>query len=142
MRNRLILIIAAMALLIVAIPVAASADGHVQKVTKEMVDGGWSCPDGSKVDTGEPGTYEVYYGPNTKGTITITKAAKKQVMFKTDAPNHYVDSVLVKGGKNALLYMFEPAVTEGVVHAPMNMKNGKYYGVSHLCFMTHKKSVS
>ena len=141
MRKRLILIVAAMALLIVAIPVAASADGHIQQVTKEMVDGGWSCPDGSKVDTGYPGTYPVFYG-DAHGYINISKAPGKAITFTTDHPSHYVDSVLVKGGPNALLYMFEPAVTSATVNAPENPNNGKYYGVSHLCFMTHKKSVS
>jgi hypothetical protein len=48
-----------------------------------------------------------------------------------------ISVVIVKGGPNANIYRYDPAVTGGQgLHAPVNAKNGQFYGLSHVDFCT------
>ena len=48
-----------------------------------------------------------------------------------------VTVVIVKGGPNANIYRYDPAATSGQgLHAPVNPKNGQFYGLSHVDFCT------
>ena len=138
--RKIAIAIAAMAVMMFVIPVGgASAAGHGAPVTRADVDGGWSCADGYKIEDPVSGEYDVKYG-NTWGTIEITVNGK-MVSFETDAGNHLVTSFLVKGGPNAILYSYASPgedMDSGLT-APMNPRNDRYYGVSHICFFTAKK---
>ncbi len=48
-----------------------------------------------------------------------------------------ISVVIVKGGPNANIYRYNPAATGGQgLHAPVNPKNGQFYGLSHVDFCT------
>lgn len=120
-------------------PLAALADNTTEgPFSRTEMIGGWSCPDGQKIDTGKAGTYYLEFG-GYDGDVTIVVNSDKSITFTTNHESHVVDSVLVKGGPQALIWYFDPAVDSATVHAPVNPNNGKYYGVSHLCLMTDKK---
>jgi hypothetical protein len=61
--------------------------------------------------------------------------------FNTNNNSLLVNSVLVKGGPNALLYIYpgDGRRADDGLHAPLNAANGKWYGLSHICFETTKK---
>lgn len=128
---RRIAILATAVLMVVATAAMASAfhvDPDVDVISKPA-DGGWACEGGIKIEPVESGTY---------GGITITVHDDKTFDFA--ASGVLVTSVIVKGGPNAHLYTY-PSPTRGDsgLSAPLNEKNGKYYGLSHLCFMTRTK---
>jgi hypothetical protein len=51
--------------------------------------------------------------------------------------NQPISVVIVKGGPNANIYRYNPAATGGQgLHAPVNPKNGQFYGLSHVDFCT------
>ena len=117
-------------------------------VTTTFIPGNPECA-GAKIEDAaggdvQSGTYAVDFD-GFAGTITITvhqTASGPTFDFVTDSPSHVVDSVIVKGGPNALLWTFDPPVSSATgLHAPLNVKNGKWYGLSHLCFETTKKSL-
>ena len=56
-------------------------------------------------------------------------------MFFFDAGEVVVNSVGVKGG-TTLLNWSEGTSTDTGLHAPLNTKTGKWYGLSYLCFDT------
>ena len=124
--------ILAMAMLMVVATAAVASANHVRPVVTEITkpaDGGWSCEGGIKIEPVESGTY---------GGITITVHDDKTFDFSTSGV--LVTSVIVKGGPNANLYSYgSPTRGDTGLHAPENDKNGKYYGLSHLCFMTRTK---
>jgi hypothetical protein len=48
----------------------------------------------------------------------------------------FIYAVLVKGGPNANLYEYSPGgeTNDNGLHAPVNLKNGKYFGLSHISY--------
>jgi hypothetical protein len=104
----------------------------------ETFPGNYQCSaDGLLIDPVESGTYDLVGG----GTITITvydTASGPVFDFVTDGAT--IDSIVVKGGPNYHWYTWSPGVTsaEGL-HAPLNVKNDKWYGLSHLCIESTKK---
>ena len=61
--------------------------------------------------------------------------------FTTDGATS--GAIVVKGGPNHNVYIFAGG-TEGAdgLHSPLNPKNGKWYGLSHLCIESEKKDES
>jgi hypothetical protein len=109
-----------------------------------FIPGNPSCSGGTKIDPVADGTYAVSFD-GFAGSITIDASstpAGPVFSFATDnAQYHVVTSVLVKGGPNALLYTYSPGVSsDSGLHSNVNPNNGKYYGLSHLCFFTAKLS--
>ena len=46
-----------------------------------------------------------------------------------------IDAVIVKGGPNANVYVYDPEVFgDNDLHAPLNPDNGQYFGISHIEF--------
>jgi hypothetical protein len=73
----------------------------------------------------------------TYGPVTITAYDGKYVSFTSSEP---IGLVIVKGGPNANLYDYNPAVTsDSNLHAPYNPNSGKYYGISHVNFCEVEK---
>ncbi len=131
------LVISALLVGILAQPVSAA---HWSSVT--AVSGNPSCAGGTKIDPVADGTYAVSFG-GFAGSITIDASSSSSgpvFSFDTDNDSHVVTSVMVKGGRNALLYTYSPGTpNDSGLHSPVNPNNGKYYGLSHLCFFTAKK---
>ena len=67
--------------------------------------------------------------------ITVYNTADGQV-FDWEALNGTVFIVVVKGGPNANMYDYRPGgeSSDTGLHSPLNEKNGKYYGLSHISF--------
>lgn len=104
--------------------------------------GQWACDGGTKFDPVLQGTFPADFGGFT-GSITITlhnTAAGPTFDFDTGHSYDLVTSVLVKGGPNANLYSYggSGVQSDTDLHAPLNPNNGKWYGLSHLCFFTEK----
>ena len=75
-------------------------------------------------------------GVHTDGTLTVTLTIvdTPQGATITWSSNIGVDAVLVKGGPNANLYVYDPESTgDSGLHAPAN-DNGKWAGLSHVDF--------
>ncbi len=129
MRRRLLASLSALALLAV-IGTSGVAAAHVNT---EFIPGNPKCS-GTKIDPVNAGTYSLAGG----GSITIVLTAGSTFSFTTQGA--VVTSIVVKGGPNALLWTFTDPVTSGSgLHAPDNLNNGKYYGLSHLCINSDKK---
>jgi hypothetical protein len=96
-----------------------------------------TCPGGAKVEPVADGTYyRSLGGTSIRITLNVNEAAKT-FSFTTNRP---VTSVLVKGGTGALTYSYPSGATAGSgLHAPVNLNNGGYYGLSHVCFFSSKK---
>jgi hypothetical protein len=134
MKRRIALLSAAVLMLSAIGFGTASAAGHLEP---ETVPGNDTC-EGTKIEPVVSGTYALAGG----GTVTITvRDTDDGPVFDFDASADItIGSVTVKGGTNHNLYIFAPAVNsaEGL-HAPINPKNDKYFGLSHLCFEDVKK---
>lgn len=80
-----------------------------------------------KVEPPQSGTWSI----DPKNTITVVK---KGLTFDWSATIG-IDAVIVKGGPTARVYAYDPEEVEGFgLHAPVNPKNGQYYGLSHISF--------
>jgi hypothetical protein len=92
---------------------------------------------GTKIDPVVSGTYALGFGSEAGSiTISVSETAEGEVFdFTTDAPNHVVTSVVVKGGPAFTAYAVNSSSGNGL-HAPHNANSGKWYGLSHLCFTT------
>jgi hypothetical protein len=126
----------AVGLAISALPAVAT---HVEPVTvqgnptcSDLVDGGVTE---LKVDPGASGTF-------TDGTLTVTID-----VTVTDAgpifdwtSNIGVDAVFSKGGPiGGNLYVYDPEATADTgLHSPVNPKNNKFSGLSHISFCYDK----
>jgi hypothetical protein len=105
----------------------------------ETMPGNYQCPaDSTKIDPVEDGTYALVGG----GTITIDvygTAGGKVFDFWATGAN--IGAIVVKGGPNYHTYIFPADTTEDTgLHAPDNLTSGKYYGLSHLCIESTKKT--
>ncbi len=123
---RLVALVAATALAVVGVATAA----HVEPL---FVAGNPSCGDGLLIQPVASGTY---------GDITITVNDTAQGQTFDFTSTSLVQSIVVKGGPNANVYTYvAPGVSSDTgLHSPLNAKNGKYYGLSHLCVTDDKKS--
>jgi hypothetical protein len=92
--------------------------------------------EGTKIDPVASGTYALASG----GTVTITvRNTSAGPVFDFVLSGATVGAVTVKGGPNYNVYMFTDADHADGLHSPKNPNNGKWYGLSHLCFDSTKK---
>jgi hypothetical protein len=122
---------------------AVSGLAGAASVEPWLVLGNPSCTGATKTGNLVSGTYAVSFG-GFAGSVTVTvsnTAQGPEFSFATDSASHLVTSVVVKGGPNANLYDYgAPGVASDTgLHSPLNT-NGKWYGLSHVCFFTEKKS--
>jgi uncharacterized repeat protein (TIGR01451 family) len=91
-----------------------------------------------------PGATELKVEPVVDGTFTSggfsvtldVRATSLGQVFDWTATGGVVLGVVVKGGPNANFYDYRPggATSDTSLHAPVNPKTGKYYGLSHVSF--------
>ncbi|MBM3941202.1 MAG: calcium-binding protein [SAR202 cluster bacterium] len=66
-------------------------------------------------------------------TLTLQTVAQGTLISWTEQPGPDVTAITVKGGPKTNIYYFGPSATGGGgLHAPLNPKNGKFHGVSHV----------
>lgn len=134
MKKRLMASLTTLALIAIVGASSVTADpGH-----GETIPGNPAC-DGTKIDPVAAGTYALASG----GDIHITLGAGNTFSFTVHGAT--VSSIMVKGGPNAILWTFNPPVTSATgLHAPENLKNpnGGWYGLSHLCINSAKKTTT
>jgi hypothetical protein len=108
--------------------------------TSEFVAGNPACDGLTKIEPVVSGWYALPDGGQIRITVNDTALGQTFDFLTDPSANFFISSVIVKGGPNALLWTFDPPDNEGYgLHAPVNEKNGKYYGLSHLCFDSLKK---
>ena len=95
---------------------------------------------GTKIDPVDSGTYAMQYG-DAVGTIQISvydTPAGQEFDFQTDTFNHYVTSVVAKGGTAFDTWSWDDPGTNSAtgLYAPLNPHSGYWYDVSYLCFTT------
>jgi hypothetical protein len=106
-----------------------------QAVDPIFVPGNPTCSDFGdwieyKIDDPMSGNY-------SDGTLNVFVQINSTAMGTTFdfLANQNVYAVVAKGGPNANLYQYEDAVREDTgLHAPINKRNNKYYGLSHISF--------
>jgi len=122
--------------------VGAYAASSVMAVTtlSETFPGNYACSSGDalKIDPVADGTYNLVGG----GTITIdVRSTSDGPVFDFWTSGAEINSIVVKGGPNYHVYTFVPGVESATgLHAPLNLNNDKWYGLSHLCIESTKKS--
>ncbi len=80
-----------------------------------------------KIEPVDSGTFDV---PGF-GTVTIT-SDRRLLDWSSSFP---INAVFVKGGPDGNLYVYDPpAMGDTGLHAPINDKNGRPYGLSHVSF--------
>jgi hypothetical protein len=81
-----------------------------------------------KIDPVGPGVHK-FVDDYISGVVTVNAGNK---VFNWTA-NKGVDAVIAKGGPMANVYISNPEETKGNgLHAPLNLKNLQYYGLSHI----------
>lgn len=103
------------------------------------IPGNYQCSeDGLKIEPVADGTYNLIGG----GTITIdVQSTASGPVFDFWTSGATIDMIVVKGGPNYHVYTFTPGVESAEdLHAPLNLNNNKWYGLSHLCIESTKKS--
>lgn len=126
--SRVVAPVAAAAIALVTFAGTASA----ASVDPVFVEGNPSCPAGTtehKIDA-EPAVKGYTIGDFT---VDITKSADGTVSFANASKD--VVTVIVKGGPNANVYRYDPAVrADDDLVTPTNPNNDKRYGTSHVTF--------
>ena len=133
-------IAAGMALAVVVAVVAlfaaslgTSGPASATDVTPTLVPGNPDCNGQNelvRIDTVSSGTFSV-----AGGTITIVVNSGAKTFDWTSTFG--IDFIIVKGGPNANLYVYNPPAAsfgDTGLHAPSNPKNGRFYGLSHISF--------
>jgi hypothetical protein len=142
-------LVGAAALVVTAIAVSAAGgpSGLGVQPTQVAMAPANACAGGDKIEDPSDGVYPWSFG-GFDGTITIdvtNTSAGPVFSFETNThglvpDDHVVTSLYVKGGPTANFYQYAaPGVSADTgLHAPVNPKNGKYYGLSHLCIFSDK----
>lgn len=118
--------------IILAIPLMLVSPARAASVTPTFVDGNPTCGAlgygiEKKIEPVTSGTYNLYGTKN----VTIDVDAP-YVSWESDIG---IDAVVVKGGPNANLYVYNPeATSDTTLSAPINPNNDKPYGLSHISF--------
>jgi hypothetical protein len=103
-----------------------------------------SGPDGGDIVSGN---YTLFF-PNLDGgatmnlTITVVQTALGPTLTFVSTSGEVVTDMYVKGGPDGSnLYDYGAAgiAHDDGLHSPTNAKNGKYYGLSHLCIFADKE---
>jgi LPXTG-motif cell wall-anchored protein len=113
---------------------------HVEPVFQE---GNPTCsdfaPEGEtwlelKIEPVEDGTFTSDDGL-LEVTIVVTETDDGDALVFDWESNIGVDAVFVKGGPDGNLYLYDPEATEDTgLHAPVNPKTDKFFGLSHISF--------
>ncbi|MCS7007132.1 MAG: hypothetical protein RMM28_09910 [Thermoleophilia bacterium] len=146
------IVLVALAAVGIALAAAGAPSGAGVQPTEVAMAPANACVGGQKLDGSADGgpTGDLDSGTHTfwfdgfVGSITITvrsTTAGKVFDFRTDDPSHLVTSMYVKGGPTANLYSYgmSGSSSDTGLHSPVNPRNGKYYGLSHICVFTDKK---
>ena len=133
-------IAAGMALAVVAVIVAllvvgpgTSGPASATDVTPTLVPGNPDCNGQNelvRIDPVSSGTFAI---PGGSITIVVNSSAKTFDWTSTVG----IDFIIVKGGPNANLYVYNPPAPsfgDTGLHSPTNLKNGRFYGLSHISF--------
>lgn len=84
-----------------------------------------------KVEPPSSGTYDLDGDAPGTDTATVTKTG----LYFDWVATMGIDAVIVKGGPNANVYVYDPEATGDTgLHAPINPENGTPYGLSHIDF--------
>lgn len=125
-----------LALLTVPFVVTANNSAEVNAaVSPEFKSGNPKC-----ADLAPAGTVwkELKVEPPRSGSFSNSDLAVKVTvngLYFDWSSNVAIEAVFVKGGPNGNLYVYNPKSTGDTgLHAPINPKNGKPYGLSHLSF--------
>jgi hypothetical protein len=107
--------------------------GLASHVPPIFVPGSATCPAGTIDLRVEP----VTDGTFSDGTLTVTidarDTAEGQVVDWT--ANIGVDAVIARGGPDSNLYLYSPEATADTgLHAPVNLANGQYFGLTSISF--------
>jgi hypothetical protein len=126
------------ALLSAVVAVVAISANAIVASSVTLVAGNPTCPGGHaytvKIDPPANGTF-AFNGSSQ--TIQITNMNGTTFDWHITDPNAVEEAiVIVKGGPNALIYDYTGVSTDSDtgLHAPLNLNNGKYYGLSHIQF--------
>ena len=116
-------------------------EARASHVTPIFVSGNPTCADyfedacELKVEPVADGTYSVTCGSGPdafSGTVTVDVTGST---FDWSSEDILIEGVVVKGGPNANLYVYDPPADEDDdLHAPINPSNGRPYGLSHISF--------
>jgi hypothetical protein len=94
---------------------------------------------GTKIEGGASGVFAMPFGGEA-GTIAIVveETADGPVLaFDTGDASHLVTGIDVKGGTALRSYSFgDGASSAEGLHAALNPRSGKWYGISHVCVHT------
>ena len=129
------LALAVVAAIVALFVVVAGSSGPVSAtdVTPILVAGNPDCNGQNelvRIDPVANGTF-----PVAGGSIPIVVNSGAKTFDWTSTVG--IDSILVKGGPNANLYVYNPPAAsfgDTGLHAPTNPKNGRFYGLSHISF--------
>jgi hypothetical protein len=134
MKKRLMAVLSTLALF--AIVGATSVTAGV--TISETIPGNPTCT-GTKIDPVGAGSHDLASGGHI--VITLVSTAKGPTFDFDTEGSATVSAIMVKGGPNAILWSFNPAVDsyQGL-HSPLNLNNNKWYGLSHICIQSEKKS--
>ncbi|MEE9285803.1 MAG: hypothetical protein V3V35_08780 [Dehalococcoidia bacterium] len=125
-------VVAAVVALLVAVA-GPSGPASATDVLPVLVEANPDCGDFGqnelvRIDPVVNGTFPVAGGSIT---IVVNNGAKTFDWTSTVG----IDSIIVKGGPDANLYVYIPAsFGDTGLHAPENPKNGRFYGLSHISF--------
>jgi uncharacterized membrane protein YgcG len=140
MRSRSLYIAALFAPIVAAAACRGSDDEVVatrsaqSRLEPGVVEGNPTCADlglgtaSFKDEDAVNGTFSLAGG----GTVTVSNADGNTFDWSATIG---IDAVIVKGGPNALIYVYDPESMGATgLHAPTNPANGKFYGLSHIDF--------
>jgi len=126
----------AMLFSVVAVALAVSyapQPAQAGDVTPVLVDGNPDCGDSGleelvRIDPVEGGTF-----PVAGGSITVAVNSSAKTFDWTSTVS--IGLIVVKGGPNANLYLYDPAsFGDTGLHSPVNPNNDMFYGLSHISF--------
>jgi hypothetical protein len=133
MLRRLVFLLGVIALLGMTFATTATAT----EPTIEKTRGNPKC-EGTKIDPVTSGTYALVGGGHI--VITVVNTPKGPTFNFDTEGSATVDAVLVKGGPYYHVYIYPDVESDTGLHAPLNSANQKWYGLSHLCIESVKKS--
>jgi hypothetical protein len=155
------MLVAAVALVTTGGALADHSPPDGAAVTPDFIAGKVSneCAGGTKLDGSEDGgptgdldsgMYVFTIGSFTFNLqITVVQTASGPTFtFQSLDPSEFITGIYVKGGPNGSNFYdyvnWDGAGADGIghddgLHSPLNSNNGKWYGLSHICFFADKK---
>lgn len=134
-RSRLCKILSLLPGLWLASALAFNSPAIAASVAPVFVPGNPTCASlgydfGLRIDPPNAGTYSI------DGINTVTVTTDDGVFFDWSS-NLEMDAVIVKGGPNANVYIYDPpteATSDAGLHSPINPNNGRPFALSHIDF--------